>query len=432
MKPICPYCNTDNNYGSGRLPTGKARRTCRTCRKTFSFLPGQEPVAAGTTPTPKPKTERRLQAATPQAAPHAEPRQFLPSSGKGGFKKSSLYYHDGPESSRLLLAFRDAATMFPTIQPSGYASKKGKLIEGRRVLTAMLSDLHYGSDLDRREHLMPYSNVEECRATAKVLYNILEYKTDKRDETTLDLDMNGDEFAGLLGHDDKAVAPLTFQLLRAAHLLAQVVRHCSAAFPKVRVTKTPGNHGRNLLRHYGRADNAKWDNFETLMFQHVRGLCRDLPNVEWIITPRPWVINQVFQWNKFITHGDTEGNFKPGSPAFEKWVSSINASPYYGGYIKDGGRIDIVELGHWHSGQHFTVGHTEAFVNGALIPPDGHSASGNYLTACSQFLFESTEKYAVGDTRKIRINLEDYTSTEFDGLLEPWSEELMFTDVEKK
>src|SRR5688572_33178325 len=25
-----------------------------------------------------------------------------------------------------------------------------------------------------------------------------------------------------------------------------------------------GNHGRNLLRHFGRANNQKWDNFETI------------------------------------------------------------------------------------------------------------------------------------------------------------------------
>lgn len=419
----CPYCKSSINTSKG--PT---RRFCKGCARSFRIedaLPSADPK-----PTKRVETERVLQSSTERPKP-VEPRQFMPQSGKGGFKKSSLFYYDEADSTELAKHIRKAAQLFPAIAPSGYALRKGRT-EGRRVLTAMLSDLHYGSDLDKREHLLAYSNVEECRATAKVLYNVLEYKTDKRDETTLDIDINGDEFAGLLGHDDKAVAPLTFQLLRSAHLLAQFIRHSSAAFPSVRVTKTPGNHGRNLLRHYGRADNQKWDNFETLMFQLVRGLCRDLPNVEWIITPRAWVINRVFGWNKFITHGDTEGNFKPGSPAFEKWVSSINASPYYGGYIKDGGRIDIVELGHWHSGQHFTVNHTEVFVNPALIPPDGHSASGNYLTACGQFLFESTERYAVGDTRKVRINTDDYTSTEYDGLLQPWSEDLMFTDVEKK
>jgi hypothetical protein len=337
-------------------------------------------------------------------------------------KKSSLYYYKEPHKSELLEQVRNATAYYPAIKPTGYATKKSTA-EVRRVLTAMWSDLHYGSDLDKREHLLPYSNLEETRATAKILTNILSYKPEKRSVTTLDLDFLGDEFAGLLGHDDRAVAPLTFQLLRTSHLIAQVIAHCAAQFPSVRVTKKPGNHGRNLLRHHGRADNAKWDNFETIMFEMVRQICRDLKNVTWRNSRRSWTINKVFGWNKFLTHGDTVGgNARPGTQGFEKFVASINASPYYGG------RIDIVEMGHWHSGQQFSVNHTEVFVNPALIPPDGHSESGNYLTACGQFIFESTEKFAVGDVRKIRISPEDYTDSSLDGLLKPWSEEIVFEE----
>ncbi len=342
-----------------------------------------------------------------------------------GNKKSSLYYYKEPSKSALLDNVREAANFYPAIKPAGYAAKKTTK-EAQRILTCMWSDQHYGSDLDRREHLRAYSNKEECRATAKVLQNILDYKTDKRDVTALDLDFLGDEFAGLLGHDDQSVAPLTFQVLRGSHLIAQVVAQAAAAFPTVRVTKKPGNHGRNLLRHMGRADNQKWDNFETLMFEMVRGICRNLPNVTWRNSRRAWTINKVFGWNKFLTHGDTVGGAKPGSPGFEKFIASINSSPYYGSK-----QIDVYECGHWHSGQQFSVNHTEVFVNPALIPPDGHSESGNYLTACGQFIFESTEKYAVGDIRKVRVGTEDYQDTRYDGLIQPWSEDLVFNEDEE-
>lgn len=339
--------------------------------------------------------------------------------------RSSLYYYSEPRKSALLDNIREAAQHYPTVPVLGYAKRKSAPANVSRILTSMWSDQHYGSDLDRREHLRAYSNVEEARATAKVLKNILDYKLDKRDQTALDLDFLGDEFAGLLGHDDHAVAPLTFQVLRGSHLISQVVAQAAAAFPTVRVTKKPGNHGRNLLRHKGRADNAKWDNFETIMFELVRGMCRNLPNVTWRNSRRAWTINKVFGWSKFLTHGDTEGNFKPGSSSFEKWVSSINASPYYGG------RIDVIEMGHWHSGQQFSVNHTEVFVNPALIPPDGHSASGNYLTACGQFIFESTERYPVGDIRKVRVNPEDYQDASLDGLISPWTEDMVFVEEEE-
>lgn len=342
-------------------------------------------------------------------------------------KKSGLYYYSQPSESRLLRSFRESANDYPAIKPEGY-SRKTSNQPTKRILTSMWSDMHYGTDLKRGEHLKAYSNVEEARRTARVTQNILDFKRDKRAETSLHLDFNGDDFAGLLGHDDRAVAELSYQMFRTAHLEAQVVSRCAAEFPSVTINRGYGNHGRNLLRHLGRADNSKWDNFELISFMLVRGLCRELKNVTWRISRRPALQINVFGWNKLMTHGDTVLGKKPGTGDFERALNGINSSPYY----NSGRGFDIVELGHWHQGMQYTVGHTEVFVNPALLPPDGFSESSGYLNNCGQYMYETTESFAVGDTRKVMVGPAEDNDSSLDAVIQPWSENMVFTEEDEE
>ena len=338
-------------------------------------------------------------------------------------KNSNVYFKD---AAHLIRSYREMASIFPAIKPAGYSRKKAAGPESSRILTSMWSDQHYGTDLTAADHLVAYSNVEECRATARVLKNILDYKIDKRAATTLHLDFLGDDFAGMLGHDDSFSAELQVQMARAAHIESQVIAIASAEFPSVVVTRQFGNHGRDTLRHKGRADNFKWVNWEFATWLTVRALCRELQNVRWVTNRRPVGFTEMLGWRKLRTHGDTVLGGKPGTTTFSTQLNKISSSPYYGAQ-----RIDIACLGHWHSGQQFTDGHTEVFVNPALIPPDGFSESHGFLTACGQFIFETTEKFAVGDVRKIRVGIEDYRDSQLDGLIEPWSLDMVFeTDAE--
>lgn len=337
-------------------------------------------------------------------------------------KNGNVYYKD---AEPLIRSYREMAQMFPAIKPDGYSRKQKAGPESDRILTSMWSDLHYGTDLTAADHLVAYSNLEECRATAKVVTNILSYKLDKRDSTTLHLDFLGDLFAGLLGHDDSFSAELQVQMARTGHIVSQVIALCAAQYRNILVTMQPGNHGRDTLRHKGRADNHKWVNWEFATWLTVQALCRDLKNVRWITDRKPVGFTQMFGWRKLRTHGDTVLNAKPGSGAFSTQLAKISSSPYYGNK-----HVDVACLGHWHTGQQFTENHTEVFVNPALIPPDGFAQSHGYLTACGQFLFETTAKYAVGDVRKVRVGIEDYKSTKLDGLISPWTMDMVFHEDE--
>jgi hypothetical protein len=342
-------------------------------------------------------------------------------------RKSSLYYYEGTRPKALLEAFADAAQNFPVVVPQGYARKKKGSSSGVRTLNVLLSDLHFGTDLLPDEHLLAYSNKEEARRLAKVLVNVLDYKTDKRDETTLQVLLNGDLLAGLLGHDDRANAELTVQMMRAAHLLTQFLAHCCAHFRRVVVRVQYGNHGRNLLRHMSRQDNRKFENFELLTVMMVTGPLRGMENLTWDIPKRPISFWKTFSHQFGMTHGDTVLGKKPGTEALEAAVAKVKASRFY--RLK--GELDVLFLGHWHQGTMQVMGDTTVIVNPPLLPPDGHSESSGYLNACGQWLLESTVKHPVGDVRLVRVDEDDDQNSSFDALISPWTEALTFVHVEE-
>lgn len=341
-------------------------------------------------------------------------------------KKSSLVYFPGTKPTALLQEFADVAALFPVIKPTGYA-RKLVTKESDRVLSVVLSDLHFGTDLLPEEHLLAYSNKEEARRLAKVLQNVLDYKHDKRDSTTLQILINGDLFAGLLGHDDKAVAELSVQMMRSAHLLCQFISHCAAEFKRVVVRVQYGNHGRNKLRHFSRADNSKWENFELIVMVMVGGPLRQCKNITWDIPKRPVSFWKTFDHRFGMTHGDTVLGKKPGTESLLSALSQVKSSRFYG--LK--GELDVMFLGHWHQGMMYVVGDTTVFVNPPLLPPDGHSESSGYLNACGQWLVESTAKYAVGDARLVRVGVEDDVNSKLDDLINPWTHSLVFNHVEE-
>lgn len=344
-----------------------------------------------------------------------------------GSRKSSLFYFEGDAPKHLLEAFREASELFPAIKPTHYALQS-KNYEPKRILTAHLSDLHFGTDLLADEHLMAYSNREEARRLAHILKNVLDYKTDKRDETALQILLNGDLFAGLLGHDDRAVAELTVQMMRAAHLLTQFVAHACQHFKRVTVRVQYGNHGRNMLRHPERQNNKKHENFELLTAVMMAGPLKNFKNLRWDIPKRPVTFWKCFDHQFGMTHGDTVFGKRPGTDSLSAAVAKATSSRFYG--LK--GTLDVLFLGHWHKGLMELVGDTTIIVNPPLLPPDGHSESSGYLNACGQWLVESTPQHAVGDARLVRVGDAQDKDASLDSLIGAWSENLVFTTVENE
>lgn len=321
--------------------------------------------------------------------------------GNRRMARSLSLYAAGEELSRRLLASACQQYLTGRVNPTGYAARGPSDRTRKRSVCLMLSDLHVGSDLSGRENPSEFGQVEEARRLEYVMRQAIDYKPQYRDDSELVLMLNGDLIDGLLLHDMRDGAPLTEQKIAWQSYMEQMVGEFAAAFPSVRVFCQPGNHGRDKLRHPGRATSAKWDGHETMMYYGLSRACSRLPNVSFDVRFRAVTkIDLHGSWFG-LSHGDTEVKLgDPDTKAKDNLaiLDKINASRLYGVEFAAWG------FGHFHKPRYLPA-RPRVLFNGALIPPNGHARGAGYIAESQgQWLWEAVEGYPVGDARFIEVS----------------------------
>lgn len=290
-----------------------------------------------------------------------------------------------------------------TAQPKGYALKRpGKPCP--RVLNLLLSDLHFGSAFDPSEVLKRFDAHVESRRIAWIALQAAEYKRDHRAETELHVHIIGDVIQGQL-HDMRDGEPQAQQVLAAMQYLGQTISFLAEHFPKVTVRCTPGNHGRNRVRHQDRATLQKWDAIETGIYAGARAWTRTLKNTEWHIPKTPFFTPDYWGKLAFFTHGDTVIN--AGYPNKSIDVRGLQAQiDHLNGQLNTSSRYHLVAVGHVHTASitHLANG-AVLMTNGCIVPPDAYANSiGIFSVTCGQWMWESVPGHIVGDMRFITID----------------------------
>lgn len=297
---------------------------------------------------------------------------------------------------------REAVASIPPVKLKPYTPSVKKKIN--RVVNALLSDLHFGSDLDERETGHKWGKVEESRCFAKVVKNICNYKLQYRAETKLVVSILGDIIENDL-HGASSAAPLHEQACRAIHLLSQGIARFSEAYPQVEVYFAVGNHGRDTGVHHGRATSQKWNAIESTIYYAVKTACRHLTNVKFTQPLTPWVIYEACGHKIYNTHGDT--NFAVGNPGSSVNIKSIEGSVNrLNSALKDDEKYAVVGIGHVHLSLSTQLPNgTFVIMNGALVPPNSYAQTfGIMKSPQNQVMWETTSEFAVGDQRFINAN----------------------------
>ena len=307
------------------------------------------------------------------------------------------------------------------IEPSGYALKRPRG-DFDRQLSLILSDLHFQSLLNGREHPIPFGAVEEARRLAQVILQTVEYKPQYRKNTLLNLHLLGDIIQGQL-HDMRDGAPLAEQCAAAIWLLSQAISYLAQYFPEIRIRCATGNHGRFLHRHQQRAIHQKWDSAETVIYFALKQASAHLPNVKFEIVYTPYYAYQCFDKKAFATHGDTVLN--PGNPgsniqtgSLEQQIDRINAA------LPDKDEYALFFVGHVHIGNvTWLPNGARLITNGCLIPPDDFSIGGlgRFESTCGQMLWESVKGHIVGDVRFITVDRTIDKDRSLDKIIHPFT-----------
>jgi hypothetical protein len=319
-----------------------------------------------------------------------------------------------------------AKTLMPRIDPNWF-HKNGKPKKNgptKRIINGLLSDLHFGSDLNSEELPMSFGKIEEARRFASICKGLAQYKPQYRDETKLYFHLAGDIIQGQL-HDPRTGATLTEQVARAIHIISSGLVFLAGQFPRgVEVFCTPGNHGRNITRHKDRAVDQKWDSFENIIYYAVKKSLKYIPNIKIHIPKTGHYTYDCFSEKGFITHGDTilEIGY-PGTrldiAGMRKQINEINAAEL--GRGSKGYKLFAV--GHVHVGSitHLPNG-AILMTNGCLLPPDYYAVSrGNFHTACGQWIWESVENHIVGDHRFLVVDAATDKDSSLDSIIMPFN-----------
>lgn len=298
---------------------------------------------------------------------------------------------------------------------------KTKTTSTDRILNLVLSDLHFGADIDGEETGGPsYGKIEEARRFAKVISECCKFKMDKRNSTELNVFLLGDVIQNSL-HDFRDGSNLAEQYCRALHLLGQGFGVLAENFKKVTVLCATGNHDRNLTRHPGRAVHQKFDSYSTMIYYSLQKMFSNVPNVKFVIPKTPYVTAQNFSKKLYASHGD--GGLKIGNThssinvsSIEKEINKLNSS------LKDDSEFSVAIFGHLHLGSvTFLSCNTTLLINGGLPPCDSYSLFLNsHESNSGQMLFESVPEIAVGDIRYLRVSAETDKDSSLDNIIKKW------------
>jgi hypothetical protein len=317
-------------------------------------------------------------------------------------------------------------TLTPKIDPNWF-QKNGKAKKAgttKRIINGLMSDLHFGADLNNDELPLSYTKIEEARRFASICKGLAQYKPKYREETKLYVHLAGDIIQGQL-HDPRTGATLTEQVARAIHIISSGLVFLAGQFPRgVEVFCTPGNHGRNITRHKDRAVDQKWDSFENIIYYAVKKALKYIPNVKVNIPKTGHYTYDCFNEKGFVTHGDTilEIGY-PGTKldisSMRKQINEINSSE-----ITRGNKgYKLFAVGHVHVGSitHLPNG-AILMSNGCLIPPDYYAVSrGNFHTACGQWIWESVTDHIVGDHRFLIVDEKTDKDSSLDSIIVPFN-----------
>lgn len=321
------------------------------------------------------------------------------------------------------------------VLPSGYAARKKPPPEPGaldRTLVLLLSDLHLGADLSEVDNPTPFRRLEESRRLAHVVKQALDYKPQYRDRTRLVVLLIGDVIQGYLQHDIRDGAPLTEQSVVFWKLFQQAGGLLSAHFPRVDWHCVGGNHGRNRLRHPGRATSEKWDSFETQLYVALECMLSSCPNTKFHIPlpPHAPAVGFVDLYGSTLAyaHGDTEPGVL-GNPTtqHDRNVEVLQRFASSGEYARWMRAADCSDtrppsawaFGHWHTPM-LSPGTPTVVYNGMLVPPDGHARARGYVgKPTGQWLWESVAGFPVGDARYVVVGQEQDRDDALDRVLVP-------------
>ena len=309
-------------------------------------------------------------------------------------------------SEKMLKGFQEIFENNPITIPKGKVELK-KTKHKNRTLTLLWSDLHFGVDVDPREILSSEFNwTIASRRMAKLVQQAALWKPEHREETRLQIVLNGDILHGIIHLSEANIKEITEQICGASAILTKAIGFLSQCFGAVDVLCLPGNHDRAVYRDSGRALAQRWNSHSHAVYLALKCWFKDSENVRFDV-PMAGLGSYELPGGHLVvaSHGDTE-------PSTSNVGKSFNVSKTTEALLKMNAgdvfpkKAKVVLFGHWHQPSQFMLPDgTVCVVNGSLIGSESYAQNGIgfFNSMPAQVMFESVPDYPVGDFRIIQL-----------------------------
>ncbi len=265
-------------------------------------------------------------------------------------------------------------TRFKPVAPKVYQVSKGR---ARNVqdLVLLISCLHFGEVVSREETngLGHYNPEMACARLQFYIERAIELATKEHGGTHFErvwlIDV-GDNGSGDI-HDELKITneyTLGEQIVKAGHLLGFALRDLAAVFPQVTFIGTVGNHLRFTVKPPAKlkvTNNGDW-----IIYNFVRELMADQPNVEVLIPDAPWAAPVIRGHQMYASHGDNLRSYFSlpwyDSNRFVASMSSMFAEQ----------KASVSELwmfGHFHQYMNQVLQYSHLIFTGSAKGPDEYS-----------------------------------------------------------
>lgn len=312
----------------------------------------------------------------------------------------------------------------PAIVQRKYKQPKGKSGQFKRMNVALVSDTHFGLDIDPAESMgNTYNWTVAAARFAQFLEQIATFKIEHRKDCEgVALLLGGDLGQGVIHwHTDFGTKALADQLVGISSYMIQGVEYLRQHFKRVDVYFTTDNHMRSTYRHTDRSTGQKWDSYSIPIATALEARFMNCPEVGVHFDKNPINTFTLLGHKYGLTHGDTHvtsGNVGKSInvDSISKQLMNLNAAQSDGPY-------DVFCMGHVHTPLRIAIAssNTEVIVNGTMSGTDAYaSGHGFFRTLACQTLWECTERHAVGDWRIVNLN----NTTTAQDIIKPYRDDL--------
>lgn len=284
------------------------------------------------------------------------------------------------------------ARRIEAIAPKSYSPLgRGRLPARRKSDTPesyvlLLSDTHVGQEVSAEQTLgFGHYNLDVFLDRLAFLEQSVASYVEHHTTSPVDrlvVVMLGDMIHGALEHANEAdqVVVLADQWLIAAHAIAQFCRNLASLVPVLEGYGVVGNHARWGTQRKPPTVN-RYSNLDWFVYQAVRMLTRDVPNIRWHLDRQPYAVFEVQGWVFHAGHGDhlKGGDRAMGIPA-HALARQVNTQTQL--FVRGQMRPPAFYLfGDKHRGMQLPHGLGEAIFNGAFPGVDNYTFMNNFSPA---------------------------------------------------